>query len=137
MAWISIASSADARSQARADAEELRRQAEKKLAELREFDTEMSRRIRGEALDRFADIKKDVNEKVAALAAEKGLDMVLDSAATRAGLPLPLVVWSAPALALTDELIAAVGGDRKAAEEALSRGATRVFPGAAESTAAE
>ena len=130
-------SSADARSQARADAEELRRQAEKKLAELREFDTEMSRRIRGEALDRFADIKKDVNEKVAALAAEKGLDMVLDSAATRAGLPLPLVVWSAPALDLTDELIAAVGGDRKAAEEALSRGATRVFPGAAESTAAE
>ena len=42
-----------------------------------------------------------------------------------------------PATVAEDELIAAVGGDRKAAEEALSRGATRVFPGAAESTAAE
>ena len=45
-------------------------------------------------------------------------------------MPLPLVVWSADALDLTDEAIAAVGGDRKAAEEALARGAERVFPGA-------
>ena len=50
----------------------------------------------------------------------------------RSGMPLPLVVWSADALDLTDEAIAAVGGDRKAAEEALARGAERVFPGASE-----
>ena len=130
-------SSPEARSQARADAEALRAQAEKKLAAMRESDAAAARKIRGEALERFADIKKDVNEKLAAIAAEKKLDLVLDSAATRSGLPLPLVVWSAPALDLTDELIAAVGGDRKAAEEALARGAARAFPGASSSDAAD
>lgn len=129
-------SSPEARSQARADAEALRGQAEKKLAELREFDAAMSRKIRGEALARFAAIKEDVAEKLAAIAAEKGLDAVLDSAATRSGLPLPLVVWSSASVDITDELIAAVGGDRKAAEEALARGAARAFPGTQSGAAA-
>ena len=46
----------------------------------------------------------------------------------RSGLPLPLVVWSAKPLDLTDEVIAAVGGDRKTAEEALAKGNARMFP---------
>ena len=123
--------SADAvRAAARAEAEKLRDQLQERLEKARRAEAETAAKIRREALDRFADIKKDVGEKLAAIAAAKGLDLILDSAATRSGMPLPLVVWSADALDLTDEAIAAVGGDRKAAEEALARGAERVFPGA-------
>ena len=123
--------SADAvRATARAEAEKLRDQLQERLEKARRAEAETTAKIRREALDRFADIKKDVGEKLAAIAAAKGLDLILDSAATRSGMPLPLVVWSADALDLTDEAIAAVGGDRKAAEEALARGAERVFPGA-------
>ena len=125
------------RAEARVEAQKLRALGQQKLEAARGVEAETARKIRREALDRFADVKKDVDEKLAAIAAEKGLDLVLDSAATRSGLPLPLVVWSAPALDLTDELIAAVGGDRKAAEEALARGAARAFPGASSSDAAD
>lgn len=124
--------SADAvRATARAEAEKLRDQLQERLEKARRAEAETAAKIRREALDRFADIKKDVGAKIAALAADKGVDLVLDSAATRSGLPLPLVIWSAESLDLTDEAIAAVGGDRKAAEEALARGAERAFPGAA------
>lgn len=125
--------SADAvRTAARAEAEKLRDQLQERLEKARRAEAETAAKIRREALDRFAEIKKDVDGKLAAIAAKKGLDLILDSAAMRSGMPLPLVVWSADALDLTDEAIAAVGGDRKAAEEALARGAERVFPGASE-----
>ena len=124
------------RAAARAEAEKLRDQLQERLEKARRAEAETAAKIRREALDRFADIKKDVGAKIAELAADKGVDLVLDSAATRSGLPLPLVVWSADALDITDDAIAAVGGDRKAAEEALSRGAERAFPGAATGAAA-
>ncbi|MBQ3810391.1 MAG: OmpH family outer membrane protein [Kiritimatiellae bacterium] len=118
------------RAEARAEAQKLRAQGQQKLEAARRTEAETAEKIRREALDRFADVKKDVDEKIAALAAEKGYDLILDSAAMRSGLPLPLVVWSNKAIDLTDDVIAAVGGDRKAAEEALEKGAARVFPGA-------
>lgn len=116
------------RAEARAEAQKLRAQGQQKLEAARRAEAESAGKIRREALERFAAVKKDVDEKIAALAAEKGLDLILDSAAMRSGLPLPLVVWSAKPLDLTDEVIAAVGGDRKTAEEALAKGNARMFP---------
>lgn len=123
------------RAQARAEAEKLREQGRQKIEELRRTEAAAAARIRREALSRFAEVKKDVDAKVAALAAEKKLDLVLDSAAMRSGLPLPLVVWAAKPLDLTDEVIAAIGGDRAAAEEALAKGDARLFPPPAEAAA--
>ena len=126
------------RAEARAEAQKLRAQGQQRLEAARRAEAESAGKIRREALDRFAAVKKDVDEKIAALAAEKGLDLVLDSAAMRSGLPLPLVVWAAKPLDLTDEVIAAVGGDRKTAEEALAKGTARMFPDAgAEAPAAD
>ena len=123
------------RAEARAEAQKLRAQGQQKLEAARRAEAESAGKIRREALDRFAAVKKDVDEKIAALAAEKGLDLVLDSAAMRSGLPLPLVVWAAKPLDLTDEVIAAIGGDRAAAEEALAKGDARLFPPPAEAAA--
>lgn len=120
------------RAEARAEGQKLLARRQQRIEAARRAEAETAAKIRREALDRFAAVKKDADEKIAAIAAEKGLDLVLDSAATRSGLPLPLVVWSAAPLDITDEVIAAVGGDRAAAEESLKAGAARVFPAAAQ-----
>ena len=119
----------EARAKARAEAEKLRDELQDKIEAAREAEAASAARIRREGLVRFGEVQHDVEEKLAAIAAEKGLDLVLDSAAMRTGLPLPVVAWASPALDLTDEAIAAVGGSREAAEELVARGAkARVLP---------
>lgn len=119
----------EARVKARAEAEKLRDELQTKVEAAREAEAEAVARIRREGLARFGEVQRDIDEKLSALAAGKGLDLVLDSAAMRTGLPLPVVVWSSGALDLTDEAIAAVGGSREAAEELIARGAkARVLP---------
>lgn len=128
----------EARAKARAEAEKLRTELQDRIDAARDAEAAAVSRIRREALARFGEVQRDIDEKIAALAAEKGLDLVLDSAAMRTGLPLPVVAWSSPALDLTDEAIAAVGGSREAAEELVARGAAaRVLPEAASGAGAD
>ena len=127
----------DIRAKARAEAEKLRDELQNKIEAAREAEAETVSRIRREGLSRFGEVQHDIEEKLAGLAAEKGLDLVLDAAAMRTGLPLPVVAWASPALDLTDEAIAAVGGSREAAEELVARGAkARVLPADADGDAA-
>lgn len=87
--------------------------------ELRRLVADRQSKLRAKERELFGNVMADIKVKLDALAAEKGVSLVLDKSATRASAPIPLVMWSAPALDLTDELVAATGGDKEAAEKAL------------------
>ncbi len=87
--------------------------------ELRRLVADRQSKLRAKERELFGNVMADIKVKLDALAAEKGVSLVLDKSATRASAPIPLVMWSAPALDLTDELVAATGGDKEAAEKTL------------------
>lgn len=94
--------------------------------ELRSLVSRRRASLRKREIELFENVMADIRLKLDALAKERGATLVLDSSAERATAPIPLVMWSS-AQDLTDALIAAVGGDRAAAEEARARADTFLF----------
>lgn len=102
--------------------------------ELRRLVADRQSKLRAKENELFGNVMADIKVKLDALAKSKGVSLVFDRSATRASAPIPLVMWSDPALDLTDALITAVGGDREAAEKAL-RDADAVISGEADESA--
>lgn len=81
--------------------------------ELRELVSRLQRSLSETELLLFEGTMKDVNNKLKELVAEKNLSLVIDKSAGRPGAPVPVVLWSDPALDLTEELILKLGGTMK------------------------
>lgn len=105
------------RRQAAARASELHGRFVKTSEEIEAFVGGLQRRLQRREMELFADVMIDIRSKIEALAKEKGYDVVLDKTASRASAPIPIVLFSAPEIEITDAVIAAVGGDREAAEK--------------------
>ena len=88
-------------------------------AELRRLVADRRGKLRAKEAELFANVMADIKVKLDAIAAEKGVSLVLDKSANRSSAPIPLVMWSDPSLDLTDALVAATGGDKESAEKAL------------------
>ena len=107
------------RREAGASVDDIDEQLRRGETELRRLVADRQAKLRAKERELFGNVMADIQVKLDALAAEKGVSLVLDKSATRASAPIPLVMWSAPALDLTDELVAATGGDKEAAEKTL------------------
>ncbi|MBQ7667274.1 MAG: OmpH family outer membrane protein [Kiritimatiellae bacterium] len=107
------------RREAGATAEDIDEQLRKGEIELRRLVADRQSKLRAKEAELFGNVMADVKVKLDALVAAKGVSLVLDKSATRASAPIPLVMWSADSLDITDELIKATGGDRELAEKAL------------------
>lgn len=117
------------RREAGAAAEDIDEQLRKGETELRRLVADRQGKLRAKEAELFGNVMADIKVKLDALVAGKGLSLVLDKSATRASAPIPLVMWSDPALDITDELIAATGGDKDAAQKALAQ-ADEILSGA-------
>lgn len=82
---------------------------------LRQLIARLQRSLNETELLLFEGTMKDVNAKLSELVAEKGLSLVIDKSAGRTGAPVPVVLWSDPALDLTAELVQRLGGALKSA----------------------
>ena len=69
----------------------------------------------------LADVMADIRAKVEALAKERGIDLVVARSDDRVASSVTTVLYVAPSVDLTDALIAAIGGDRAAAEASLDK----------------
>ncbi|MBR1608065.1 MAG: OmpH family outer membrane protein [Kiritimatiellae bacterium] len=85
--------------------------------------------LRKRELELFNTVMADVKVRIAAIAKDRGADVVLDSSAERASAPVPLVPWTSEAIDITDAVIEATGGDRAAAEAARERAEEFIFGG--------
>ncbi len=88
---------------------ELRREEEA----MRQLISRLQRSLNETELLLFEGTMKDVNGKLEELVKEKGIALVIDKSAGRTGAPVPVVLWSAPALDLTAELVKRLEGTLK------------------------
>lgn len=107
------------RREAGAAVDDIDDQLRKGETELRRLVADRQAKLRTKENELFENVMADIRVKLDAIAKEKGLAFVVDKSATRATAPIPLVMWSDPALDITDDLVAATGGDRAAAEKSL------------------
>ena len=118
------------RREAGAAVDDIDDQLRKGETELRRLVADRQAKLRAKENELFENVMADIRVKLDAIAKAKGLSFVVDKSATRATAPIPLVMWSDPALDVTDELVAATGGDRAAAEKSL-READEIIMGTA------
>ena len=64
----------------------------------------------------FEGTMKDIDEKIEEIVKERGISLVLDKSAIRPGAPVPVVLWSAASIDITEELVKRIGGTIKADE---------------------
>ncbi len=65
----------------------------------------------------FEGTMQDVRRKLEELVKERELSLVIDRSAVRSGAPVEVVLWSAPSIDLTEELVRRLGGTLKPAEQ--------------------
>jgi Skp family chaperone for outer membrane proteins len=82
---------------------------------LRQLISRLQRSLNETELLLFEGTMKDINAKVEEIAKEKGLSLVIDKSAVRAGAPVPVVLWSIPTLDITEDLVKRIGGTLKPA----------------------
>lgn len=97
-------------------AREILTELRKEEESLRQLISRLQRSLNETELLLFEGTMKDINAKIEEIAKEKGITLVLDKSAGRPGAPVPVVLWSAPSVDITEELIKRIGGTPKPAE---------------------
>ena len=110
-----------ARKKAAADARALRADFEAAQEEYRRFVALREGELQRRKSELLADVMADIRAKVEALAKERGIDLVVARSDDRVASSVTTVLYVAPSVDLTDALIAAIGGDRAAAEASLDK----------------
>lgn len=82
--------------------------------EIRGKVAEMQRELSREERKLFAEIMADIQAGVKAVSEANGITFVLDASAYRTGAPIPIIVYNTPNTDITDAVIKAIGGTRKA-----------------------
>ena len=104
------ASSESARATSLNTAKEIYAELVKKDEEVRNLSTRLQRNLTDTEMNLFEGTMKDVNAKLEKIAKAKGIALVIDTSAGRIGAPVPVVLYSAPSIDITDELVKATGG---------------------------
>lgn len=84
---------------------------------LRQLVSRLQRSLNDTELLLFEGTMTDVNARLEELVKEKGISLVIDKSAGRTGAPVPVVLWSAPSLDITEELVKRLGGTLKPAAD--------------------
>ena len=82
--------------------------------EIRGKVAEMQRELSREERKLFAEIMADIKAGVKAVSEANGITFVLDASAYPTGAPIPIIVYNTPNTDITDAVIKAIGGTRKA-----------------------
>lgn len=109
--------SAKMRDAAKGTAREILTELRKEEDTLRTLIARLQRSLNETEVLLFEGTMKDINAKIEEIAAAKGVSMVIDKSAIRTGAPVPVVLWSAPSLDITEEVVKAIGGTIKAEAE--------------------
>jgi len=104
------ASSESARATSLNTAKEIYAELVKKDEEVRNLSARLQRNLTDTEMNLFEGTMKDVNAKLEKIAKAKGIALVIDTSAGRIGAPVPVVLYSAPSIDITDELVKATGG---------------------------
>ncbi len=105
-----------ARQTHQATAREILAELQKEEENLRALVARLQRSLNETEILLFEGTMQDVREKLQALVRDRGLTLVLDRSAIRSGAPVEVVLWSAPSIDLTEELIRSLGGTLQPAE---------------------
>ncbi|MBO7299418.1 MAG: OmpH family outer membrane protein [Kiritimatiellae bacterium] len=90
---------------------------QKSEKEIRAKVAAMQRELSKEERALFDAVMNDIQAAVKKISNEKGISIALDSSAYRASVPMPIVVYSETSIDITDLVITAIGGTRKAVVE--------------------
>ena len=96
-----------ARNSARDSAVEIKRREEALKVKARELQNTLA----STEMQLFQKSMVDIEAAIKAVAAEQKLDLILDSSAQRSIVPVPYVLFSSPALDVTEALVKAIKGD--------------------------
>ncbi len=97
-------------------AREILGELQKEEHNLKQLIARLQRSLNETELLLFEGTMKTIDEKIAEISKERGITLVLDKSAIRPGAPVPVVLWSAPTIDITEELVKRIGGTIKPAE---------------------
>lgn len=86
--------------------------------ELRKTVSDLQEQLRDREFELFGKVMDEVAAAIEEIAKAEKYDIVLDRAGMSIGAPIPIVMYSAPSLDISDKVIEKVGGGKKAAAPA-------------------
>ena len=86
--------------------------------DLRKLVADLQRKLQDKELLLFGNVMSDIKFAITGIVKDGSYDLIVDTSASRAGAPVPIVMYASPALDVTDKVIKAIGGKRVDAKSA-------------------
>ena len=86
--------------------------------DLRKLVADLQRKLQDKELLLFGNVMSDIKFAINGIVKDSSYDLIVDTSASRAGAPVPIVMYANPSLDVTDTVIKAIGGKRVDAKSA-------------------
>lgn len=86
--------------------------------DLRKLVADLQRKLQDKELLLFGNVMSDIKFAISGIVKDGSYDLIVDTSASRAGAPVPIVMYANPSLDVTDTVIKAIGGKRVDAKRA-------------------
>lgn len=86
--------------------------------DLRKLVADLQRKLQDKELLLFGNVMSDIKFAITGIVKDGSYDLIVDTSASRAGAPVPIVMYANPSLDVTDTVIKAIGGKRVDAKRA-------------------
>ena len=86
--------------------------------DLRKLVADLQRKLQDKELLLFGNVMSDIKFAITGIVKDGSYDLIVDTSASRAGAPVPIVMYANPSLDVTDTVIKAIGGKRVDAKSA-------------------
>ena len=80
--------------------------------DLRKLVADLQRKLQDKELLLFGNVMSDIKFAINGIVKDGSYDLIVDTSASRAGAPVPIVMYANPSLDITDKVIKAIGGKR-------------------------